>query len=92
MCNPENLINKRITLLWESRGPHNLTIAALAVAPKQAKTSEFREYQENVLKNAKALVRRLGKEGLGYKVVSGSTHNHLVLNLRAVMVLGLRVC
>lgn len=60
-------------------GPHNHTIAALAVALKQAKTPEFREYQENVLKNAKALANKLGKEGLGYDIVSGGTDNHLIL-------------
>lgn len=36
-------------------GPHNHTITALAVALKQAATPEFRQYQEQVLKNAKAL-------------------------------------
>lgn len=60
-------------------GPHNHTIAALAVALKQAKTQEFREYQENVLKNAKAMARKLGMNGLGYDIVSGGTDNHLLL-------------
>ncbi|MCJ1477867.1 glycine hydroxymethyltransferase shm1, partial [Lambiella insularis] len=64
-------------------GPHNHTITALAVALKQAQSKEFREYQENVLMNAKALAERLGnpkeKGGLGYTVVSGGTDNHLVL-------------
>lgn len=60
-------------------GPHNHTISALAVALKQAKTQEFREYQENVLKNAKALAKKLGKDGLGYEIVSGGTDNHLLL-------------
>merc|ERR1711879_980484 len=32
-------------------GPHNHTITALAVALKQAQTPEFREYQEQVIKN-----------------------------------------
>lgn len=64
-------------------GPHNHTIAALAVALKQAQTPEFRAYQSQVLTNAQALARRLGepkeKGGLGYTVVSGGTDNHLVL-------------
>jgi glycine hydroxymethyltransferase len=64
-------------------GPHNHTITALAVALKQAQTPEFKQYQENVIINAKALANRLGtsKEsgGLGYNVVSGGTDNHLVL-------------
>merc|ERR1712028_328952 len=35
-------------------GPHNHTITALAVALKQAQSSEFKAYQEQVLKNAQA--------------------------------------
>ncbi|KAG0652250.1 serine methylase [Hyphodiscus hymeniophilus] len=64
-------------------GPHNHTITALAVALKQAQSSEFRSYQEAVLLNAKAFAKRLGgskdKGGLGYTIVSGGTDNHLVL-------------
>jgi glycine hydroxymethyltransferase len=64
-------------------GPHNHTITALAVALHQAQTQEFKEYQRNVLANAKALAERLGntkeKGGLGYSIVSGGTDNHLVL-------------
>ncbi|KAF2115293.1 serine hydroxymethyltransferase-domain-containing protein [Lophiotrema nucula] len=64
-------------------GPHNHTITALAVALKQAQSSEFKTYQQTVLENAKALAQRLGdsKEsgGLGYNIVSGGTDNHLVL-------------
>lgn len=64
-------------------GPHNHTITALAVALKQAQTTEFKDYQRTVLLNAKALADRLGnpkeKGGLGYTVVSGGTENHLVL-------------
>lgn len=64
-------------------GPHNHTITALAVALQQAQSKEFKEYQQTVLDNAKALAERLGnskeKGGLGYNVVSGGTDNHLVL-------------
>lgn len=64
-------------------GPHNHTIAALAVALKQAQTPEFKAYQSQVLSNAKAFARRLGepkdKGGLGYTLVSGGTDNHLIL-------------
>lgn len=64
-------------------GPHNHTITALAVALQQAQTPEFRAYQTQVLSNAKALAARLGdskeKGGLGYRLVSGGTDNHLVL-------------
>lgn len=64
-------------------GPHNHTITALAVALHQAQQPEFKEYQKQVLENAKALAARLGGEkgkgGLGYNIVSGGTDNHLVL-------------
>jgi glycine hydroxymethyltransferase len=64
-------------------GPHNHTITALAVALKQTQTPEFKNYQEMVLKNAKALAQRLGDSkssgGLGYNIVSGGTDNHLLL-------------
>ncbi|CAJ0547701.1 probable glycine hydroxymethyltransferase [Fusarium torulosum] len=59
-------------------GPHNHTITALAVALKQAQTPEFKDYQEKVLVNSQALAKQLS-EGLGYKLVSGGTDNHLVL-------------
>ncbi|PRT53581.1 Serine hydroxymethyltransferase, cytosolic [Wickerhamiella sorbophila] len=58
-------------------GPHNHTITALAVALKQANTPEFKEYQEQVLKNAKALEVEFKK--LGYKLVSDGTDSHMVL-------------
>ncbi|GMM37005.1 glycine hydroxymethyltransferase [Saccharomycopsis crataegensis] len=58
-------------------GPHNHTIAALATALKQAATPEFKAYQEQVLKNAKALESEFKK--LGYKLVSDGTDSHMVL-------------
>lgn len=58
-------------------GPHNHTIAALAVALKQVKSTEFKEYQEQVLKNAKAMEKRLLY--LGYKLVTGGTDTHLLM-------------
>lgn len=77
-------------------GPHNHTITALAVALKQTRTPEFKEYQKTVIENAKALAGRLGREkdqgGLGYNVVSGGTDNHLVLvDLKSKDVDGARV-
>ncbi|KAI6378712.1 Cytochrome B translational activator protein cbs2 [Pyricularia grisea] len=79
----ENPINQSV-FPGHQGGPHNHTIAALAVALKQAQMPEFRAYQEQVLVNAKAFARRLGEAkgsggGLGYKIVSGGTDNHLVL-------------
>jgi glycine hydroxymethyltransferase len=58
-------------------GPHNHTITALAVALKQASTPEFEAYQQQVLKNAKALGETLA--GNGIDIVSGGTDNHLLL-------------
>ncbi|KAI0006858.1 serine hydroxymethyltransferase [Xylariaceae sp. FL0662B] len=82
MYDLENPINASV-FPGHQGGPHNHTITALAVALKQAQTSEFRAYQEQVLSNAKALATRLGesksKGGLGYTLVSGGTDNHLVL-------------
>ncbi|RYP45597.1 hypothetical protein DL768_008076 [Monosporascus sp. mg162] len=77
-------------------GPHNHTITALAVALKQAQSPEFRAYQKQVLANAKALAARLGNSkdngGLGYKIVSGGTDNHLVLvDLKPQSIDGARV-
>ncbi|KAK0744732.1 serine hydroxymethyltransferase-domain-containing protein [Apiosordaria backusii] len=82
LYNLENPINQSV-FPGHQGGPHNHTIAALAVALKQAQTPEFRAYQSQVLSNAKAFAKRLGepkeKGGLGYKIVSGGTDNHLVL-------------
>jgi len=58
-------------------GPHNHTITALAVALKQATTPEFKQYQEQVIKNAKALEVEFKK--LGYKLVADGTDSHMVL-------------
>ena len=58
-------------------GPHNHTIGALAVALKQVQSSEFKKYQVQVLKNAKAMERRL--LDFGYRLVTGGTDTHLLL-------------
>ncbi len=71
-------------------GPHNHTIAALAVALKQANTPEFAAYQEQVVRNAVAMGKRFTE--LGYHVVSGGTDTHLILlDLRQQKVDGARV-
>ena len=71
-------------------GPHNHTITALAVALKQAQTPEFRQYQEQVIKNAKTLEKTF-KE-LGHKLVADGTDSHMVLvDLRAHSLDGARV-
>ncbi|KAK3577706.1 hypothetical protein CHS0354_032699 [Potamilus streckersoni] len=58
-------------------GPHDHQIAAIAVALKQAMTPEYKEYQLQVLRNAKVLSDALLRKG--YAVASGGTDNHLVL-------------
>ena len=52
-------------------------IAAKAVAFKEALSPEFKEYQKQVVKNAKAMADALVKGGL--RIVSGGTDNHLML-------------
>lgn len=58
-------------------GPHNHTITALSTALKQALSPEFKQYQEQVIKNAKTLEREFTK--LGYPLVSNGTDCHMVL-------------
>lgn len=58
-------------------GPLMHIIAAKAVAFGEALKPEFKEYQENIVKNAKAFAEALIKEG--FRLVSGGTDNHLVL-------------
>ena len=58
-------------------GPHNHTITALAVALKQAQTPEFRQYQQQVIDNAKTLEHEFKR--LGYKLATDGTDNHMVL-------------
>lgn len=71
-------------------GPHNHTITALAVALKQANTPDFVAYQQQVLKNAKALESAFKK--LNYTLVSDGTDSHMVLvNLKDKGVDGARV-
>ena len=58
-------------------GPHEHTIAAKAVAFKEAATPEFKVYAKQIVKNAQALGEELAN--LGYRLVSGGTDNHLLL-------------
>ncbi|MGE5173666.1 MAG: serine hydroxymethyltransferase [Betaproteobacteria bacterium] len=58
-------------------GPLMHVIAAKAVSFKEALTPEFKEYQRQVRKNAKALAQRLTEDG--FRIVSGGTDNHLML-------------
>lgn len=58
-------------------GPLMHIIAAKAVAFKEASEPEFKDYQMQVLKNAKALADGLLEKG--FRLVSGGTDNHLLL-------------
>ncbi|PYS50718.1 MAG: serine hydroxymethyltransferase [Acidobacteria bacterium] len=58
-------------------GPLVHIIAAKAVAFGEALRDDFKEYQQQVLKNAKALAAELAERGL--RIVSGGTDNHLML-------------
>jgi len=58
-------------------GPLEHVIAAKAVAFQEALQPEYKNYQEQVIKNAKKLSETLMNEGI--KIVSGGTDNHLVL-------------
>jgi len=58
-------------------GPLMHVIAAKAVAFKEALLPEFKEYADQVVKNAQALAA--GLVAKGYKLVSGGTDNHLML-------------
>ena len=58
-------------------GPLMHVIAAKAVAFGEALKPEFREYAENIVKNAKAFAEGLKAEG--FRLVSGGTDNHLTL-------------
>jgi glycine hydroxymethyltransferase len=58
-------------------GPLMHVIAAKAVAFKEALEPAFKSYQEQVVKNAKAMAKTFIERG--YKIVSGGTENHLML-------------
>ena len=68
-------------------GPLEHVIAAKAVCFGEALKPEFKTYQEQVVKNAKALAAALEKEG--FKVLTGGTDNHLMLvDLRGMDISG----
>ena len=58
-------------------GPLMHIIASKAVCFKEALSPEFKEYQKQIVKNAKVLADSLVEEG--FKLVSGGTDNHLML-------------
>ena len=58
-------------------GPMMHTIAAKAVAFKEAMSPEFKDYQKQVLQNARAMAEELIERG--YRIVSDGTDTHLML-------------
>lgn len=68
-------------------GPLEHVIAGKAVCFGEALKPEFKEYQEQVVKNAKALAAALVKQG--FNILTGGTDNHLMLiDLRGMEVTG----
>jgi glycine hydroxymethyltransferase len=62
-------------------GPHNNTIAAVAVQLKEVATPEFKAYAQQVVANCRAMAARLVEKG--HSLASGGSDNHLLLwNLR----------
>jgi len=68
-------------------GPHNNQTAAVAIALRQAQGKSFKNYINQVLKNASALAKELQK--YNFNIVSGGTDNHMFLvDLRNKGILG----
>ncbi len=68
-------------------GPLMHVIAAKAVAFKEALSADFKEYQKNIVKNAKALASHLSDEGI--QLVSNGTDNHMmIVDLRNLNITG----
>ncbi|CAG8575849.1 1183_t:CDS:2, partial [Gigaspora rosea] len=85
----ENRVNNAV-FPSNQGGPHNNTIAAIAVALKQVATPEFVNYAKQVRANAKALGEAL--LNYGYKLVTGGTDNHLILwDLKPLKLTGSKV-
>jgi glycine hydroxymethyltransferase len=58
-------------------GPHNHQIAAIAAQMKEVASPEFKQYSQQIKKNAKALAKELLDRG--HKLITGGTDNHLML-------------
>ena len=68
-------------------GPMGHTIAAKAVAYKEALSDDFKTYADNIVSNAAALANALSSSGM--RIVSGGTDNHLMLvDMRGIGVTG----
>ena len=68
-------------------GPLMYMIAAKAVMLKEALSPEYKEYQKQIVKNAKVMAEAM--VGLGYRIVAGGTDNHLfMVDLRSKNITG----
>lgn len=89
LTNSEELFKKINSAVFPGSqgGPLMHVIAAKGVALGEALKPEFKTYQQNIVKNAKALADELIK--CGFDLVSGGTDNHLMLvDLRPVNLTG----
>lgn len=78
MCKKDfaKVLNSRV-FPGSQGGPFMHTIAAKAVALKEALTDEFKVYQSQIVKNSRAMADELISQG--FRLVSGGTDNHLLL-------------
>ena len=89
LCNDEEIAKKINKAIFPGTqgGPLMHTIASKAVCFGEALKPEFKTYQEQIVKNAKALADTLLAEG--FNLVSGGTDNHLMLlDLRPFSITG----
>lgn len=87
-CKPEYLkeIDKTIFPGLQG-GPHMNTIAGIGVCLEEALEPTYKEYCQQVVKNAQLLANELGKQGL--KIITEGTDNHLFLiDLRPLKISG----
>lgn len=79
LCNDEQIYKKINSAVFPGTqgGPLEHIIAAKAVCLGEALQPAFREYAQQVVKNARVLAEELAKEG--FRLVSGGTDNHLCL-------------
>lgn len=80
LCKRNEVLEKKFNSLifpGIQGGPLMHVIAAKAIALKEALQPEFKQYQQQVVKNAKAMAAAF--QSRGYKIVSGGTENHLLL-------------
>lgn len=79
MTNDEEIAKKidKTVFPMTQGGPLMHIIAGKAVAFKEALSDEFKKYQRQIVRNAKAMANRLMERGV--KLVSGGTDNHLML-------------